>query len=80
MPIIETEFLERTKNLDVEAFWDENEHCLDFTTKKPRCAVSFSPDDHWIFEFIQVPSTLRYYQDKAYRDKIHRQVNQVTQE
>jgi hypothetical protein len=34
MPIIETEFLERTKNLDVEAFWDENEHCLDFTTKK----------------------------------------------
>jgi uroporphyrinogen decarboxylase len=41
--------------------------------------VSFSPDDHWLFEFMQVPSTLRYYQDKAYRDGLHRQVNDSTQ-
>jgi uroporphyrinogen decarboxylase len=80
MPIIEAEFLERTKTLDVEAFWHENNLCLGFTTEKPRCAVSFSPDDHWIFEFMQVPSTLRYYQDKTYRDQLHRQVNQITQE
>ncbi len=80
MPIIEPEFLERTKKLDVTAFWHENERCQDFTTDKPRCAASFSPDDHWLFEFMKVPSTLRYYQDKAYRDRLHRHVNQVTQQ
>ena len=80
MPIIETEFLERTKYLDVEAFWHENESCQDFTTGKPRCAASFSPDDHWIFEFMGVCSTLRYYRDKTYRDGLHRQVNQITQQ
>jgi uroporphyrinogen decarboxylase len=42
--------------------------------------VSFSPDDHWIFEFVKVPSTLRYYQDKAYRDELHRDVNRITKE
>jgi len=80
MPIIETEFLERTKNLDIGAFWQENKTCQSFSTEKPRCAASFSPDDHWIFEFMQVPSTLRYYQDKTYRDDLHCQVNQITQE
>jgi uroporphyrinogen decarboxylase len=79
LPIIENEFMELTKDLDVDAFWAENELCQDFTTNKPRCSVSFSPDDHWIFEFMQVPSTLRYYQDKAYRDTLHREVNQITQ-
>ena len=29
---------------------------------------------------MDVPSTLRYYQDKAYRDELHRQVNAVTRE
>ena len=47
---------------------------------KPRCAASFSPDDHWIFEFMGVSSTLRYYQDKDYRDELHRQVNLITQQ
>jgi len=32
--------------------------------------VSFSPDDHWLFEFMGVPSMLRYYNDKAYRDQL----------
>ena len=80
MPIIEPEFLELTRSLDTAAFWAENDLCQEFTTAKPRCPLSFSPDDHWIFEFAPVSSTLRYYQDKAYRDDLHRQVNRVTQE
>lgn len=78
MAIIEQKFMDLTRDLDVEAFWDENAACRVFATDKPRCALSFSPDDHWIFEFAHVPSTLRYYQDKVYRDDLHRQVNEVT--
>jgi hypothetical protein len=80
MAIIEPEFMELTDQLDVQAFWDENQLCGDFCTQKPRCAAAFSPDDHWLFEFMDIPSTLRYYQDKAYRDDLHRQVNVITQE
>ena len=78
MPIIEPEFMELTTDLDVESFWAENAACKAFTTNKPRCALSFSPDDHWLFEFMHVPSTLRYYQDKPYRDELHREANRVT--
>ena len=80
MAIIEAEFMELTAGLDTSAFWEENEACREYTTNKSRCAIQFSPDDHWVFEFMQVPSTLRYYQDKAYRDDLHRQVNQLTRE
>ncbi len=80
MPIIENEFMELTAGLDPAAFWAENQACQAFTTTKPRCAASFSPDDHWLFEFMNIPSTLRYYQDKVYRDELHRQVNAITQE
>ncbi|HOU13221.1 MAG TPA: uroporphyrinogen decarboxylase family protein [Anaerolineae bacterium] len=80
MPIIEPEFMELTQDLDVAAFWEENARCQRFTTDKPRCALSFSPDDHWIFEFENVPSTLRYYHDTAYRNALHKEVNAVTQE
>lgn len=80
MAIIEPEFLELTATLDIAAFWAENEQCQDFTPAKPRCAASFSPDDHWLFEFLQVSSTVRYYQDKTYRDDLHRQANAVTQQ
>ncbi|MBN1815185.1 MAG: uroporphyrinogen III decarboxylase [Anaerolineae bacterium] len=76
--IIEQEFLNMTQELDVEAFWEENALCQTFTTDKPRCSLSFSPDDHWVFEFMNVPSTLRYYQDQAYRNELHRQVNEIT--
>lgn len=78
--IIEPEFMELTPNLDLDAFWEENERSLEFSTKKPRCAASFSPDDHWLFEFISVPSTLRYYHDKAYRDDLHKKANSITKE
>jgi len=80
MPIIEPEFMELTQDLNLEHFWEENTRCLDFTTNKPRCAVEFSPDDHWIFEFMCIPSTLRYYQDKTYRDLLHSEVNRITQQ
>ncbi len=80
MPIVETEFMELTAQLDPEAFWAENAPCEAFTTDKPRCAVSFAPDDHWLFEFMQVPSTLRYYQDQPYRNQLHREVNQITRQ
>ncbi len=79
MPIIEPEFMELTANLDLEAFWAENAQCFNFTTDKPRCPASFAPDDHWIFEFMNVESTVRYYHDKAYRDGLHKQVNEATQ-
>lgn len=80
MAIIEQEFLALTSTLDVEAFWQENERCRAFSANKPRCAVDFSPDDHWVFEFMAVPSTLRYYQDKPYRDELHREVNRLTKQ
>jgi len=74
----EQEFLDLAVGLDVESFWHENELCSAFTTGKPRCALSFSPDDHWLFEFLEVPSTVRYYHDKDYRDSLHREVNAIT--
>jgi uroporphyrinogen decarboxylase len=80
MSIIEAEFMELTAGLDLDAFWSENRACQDFTTQKPRCALSLSPDDHWLFEFMDVPSTRRYYHDKPYRDKLHRDVNEITQQ
>ncbi|MBN1872779.1 MAG: uroporphyrinogen III decarboxylase [Anaerolineae bacterium] len=80
MPIIEQDFMTLTQDLDVAAFWEENVRCQMFTTDKPRCALSFSPDDHWIFEFMEVPSTLRYYRDKTYRDTLHRETNTITRQ
>ncbi|MGC9520730.1 MAG: uroporphyrinogen decarboxylase family protein [Anaerolineae bacterium] len=80
MAIIEPEFMALTEGFDIDAFWHENALCQAFTLDKPRCSLSFSPDDHWIFEFLDVASTLRYYQDKAYRDELHRQANAVTLE
>jgi uroporphyrinogen decarboxylase len=80
MAIIESEFLSLTPHFDPAAFWAENERCTGFTEDKPRCALSFSPDDHWLLEFMQVPSTLRYYRDKPYRDGLHRDANAVLRE
>ncbi len=80
MPIIEPEFMELTHDLDVNRFWAENDLCKSFCADKPRCSLSLSPDDHWLFEFLNVPSTLRYYQDKAYRDQLHRESNRITQQ
>jgi uroporphyrinogen decarboxylase len=75
MPILNPDFLDLTPHLDVNAFWEENERCYEFSADKPRCALTFSPDDHWLFEFLGVPSTVRYYKDKAYRDSLHKEAN-----
>lgn len=80
MAIIEPEFMALTADLDVQAFWEENQQCQAFTTQKPRCGLMFSPDDHWLFEFMDIPSTLRYYRDKVYRDTLHREANHITRE
>jgi len=80
MPIIVSEIMELTAGLDVAAWWEENEACAAVTTDKLRCSASFSPDDHWIFEFMAVPSTLRYYHDADYRNALHREVNAITLE
>lgn len=79
MRIDDQVFLDMTAALDAEQFWAENVQCLVFSPEKPRCPISFSPDDHWLFEFLQVPSTVRYYNDKPYRDDLHRQANATTQ-
>ncbi len=70
-----TDFSQLTCDLDVDAFWAENEQCFGFTPAKPRCPLTFSPDDHWLFECFQAPSTVRYYHDKHYRDDLHRRAN-----
>jgi uroporphyrinogen decarboxylase len=80
MALVEPEFMALTTGLDVAAFWAENDLCSVFTRDKPRCALSFSPDDHWLFEFLDVGATLRYYRDKAYRDALHRQANEITRD
>jgi len=80
MDPLDSDFMELTQGLDLPAFWAENDACQDFSTRKPRCSLSFSPDDHWLFEFLDVPSTLQYYRDKDYRDGLHRRANQLTQE
>jgi uroporphyrinogen decarboxylase len=80
MAIYDIDFLNLTSELDLDAFWAENEHSLQDGPDKPRCSISFSPDDHWLFEFLAIESTLKYYRDKAYRDELHAQANKLTLE
>ncbi|MBN8525789.1 MAG: hypothetical protein J0M02_10680 [Planctomycetes bacterium] len=78
MALIETEFMDLSRDLDPEAFWAENGLCHRIGEDKPRCALAgVGSDDHWLFEFLAVPSTLRYYRDKAWRDGLHRQANDL---
>jgi uroporphyrinogen decarboxylase len=76
--IPETDFTTLTQELDIQQFWEEDARCQVFSEGKPRAPLSFSPDDHWLFGFLDVPSTLRYYRDKPYRDQLHRQANHLT--
>jgi uroporphyrinogen decarboxylase len=88
--MLDHEFLDLTSHLDLPAFWVENEYCFVFNDSastgidapgmhQPRCPLTFSPDDHWLFELLNVTSTIRYYHDKPYRDDLHRQANALTQ-
>jgi uroporphyrinogen decarboxylase len=74
----EQTFLDLTRGLDLDAFWGENETCLELTPLKPRCPLNFSPDDHWLFGCLPGISTLRYYREKPYRDALHLQANRMT--
>jgi uroporphyrinogen decarboxylase len=77
MAIIEPEFMDLTRDFDVEAFWEENDRCGAMTTDKPRCSAGVGLDDHWLLEFTSPPSTVRYYRDKQFRDNLHRECNEV---
>ena len=76
MTIMDPDFLELSRDLDAESFWAENSLCTRPGEDKPRCALaSVTSDDHWLFSFLGVASTLRYYRDKPWRDDLHRQAN-----
>lgn len=62
--------------LDVKAFWEENSKCFGrFSTAKPRVPISFWLDDHFLLEYMQLPSTLKYYKDNEYRKEINKKFN-----
>ncbi|HEY65215.1 MAG TPA: uroporphyrinogen III decarboxylase [Caldilineae bacterium] len=64
--------------LDLERFWAENAISLSvdcFSTDKPRAAILLPVDDHWLFDEMKVPSTVRYYKDLDYRLELHRRCN-----
>ena len=67
--------------LDLEKFWEENERCFKhFSTDKPRVPVSYWLDDHFLFEAVELSSTLKYYQDREYRLQVHKKINEITRE
>lgn len=63
--------------LDVERFWHENELSVGkpFRTDKPRAPIGLSFDEHWLFEELGVTSTVRYYEDDAFRIECNREAN-----
>lgn len=62
--------------LDVKAFWKENEECMKpFSTDKPRVPIAFWLDDHFLLEHMGLPSTLKYYNDNDYRNAVNKQFN-----
>ena len=66
--------------LDLEKFWQVNEQCMEpFSTDKPRVPINYWLDDHYLFEAVEISSTVKYYKDLDYRLKIHKKMNQITQ-
>jgi uroporphyrinogen decarboxylase len=64
-------------DLDVRAFWEENERCMaPFSTDKPRVPLTFWLDDHFILQEMALPSTVRYFEDLAYRLEVNRACNE----
>ena len=63
--------------LDLPRFWAENQASTGhpFRTDKPRAPISLPVDDHWLLEEMEVPSTVRYYREAAYRAAVNRQCN-----
>lgn len=60
---------------DVESFWEENEYCLKNFDKKTRIPIFFWLDDHFLFEQIEIESTIKYYTDFQYRLECHKKAN-----
>lgn len=63
--------------LDLDRFWEENRLSSGkpFRTDKPRAPISLPLDDHWLIEEMALPSTVRYYEDKAYQAQVNRECN-----
>jgi len=63
-------------------FWEENRlsSSKPFLTDKPRAPISLPVDDHWLIEEMGLPSTVRYYEDKAYRAKVNSACNDRLEE
>ncbi len=68
--------------LDLDRFWRENAESSGkpFRTDKPRAPISLGFDEHWLFEEMRLPSTLRYYGDEEFRLSINRECNDRCQE
>ncbi len=63
-------------DLDVKKFWEVNAQCFKpFSTDKPRVPISFWLDDHFVLEYMNLPSTIRYYNDPDYRNEINKKFN-----
>ncbi|MEN2984656.1 MAG: uroporphyrinogen decarboxylase family protein [Dictyoglomaceae bacterium] len=61
---------------DVQKFWEENDYCLQNFDKKTRIPIFYWLDDHFLFEFLNVESTVKYYNDYEYRLKLHKEANE----
>lgn len=68
--------------LDLARFWEENRLSSGkpFRTDKPRAPIALPLDDHWLIEEMALPSTVRYYEDKAYQAQVNRECNDRCQE
>ena len=66
--------------IDVQRFWKENEQCLiPFSTDKPRVPMLFWLDDHYVIEEMKISSTLKFYNDRQYRQSVIRKFNELTE-
>lgn len=63
--------------MDPVRFWQENAESLGkpFRTDKPRAPLTLGFDEHWLFEELGVPSTVRYYEDPEYQVQANRECN-----
>lgn len=65
-------------DIDVFEFWKENAKCTDpFSVDKPRIALTFMFDDHFIQHAVAVQSTEKYYNDLEYRLFVHHCCNDL---
>lgn len=64
--------------LDLAVFWQENDQAMAAApADRRRIPIAFSVDDHYLLETLNPPSTLRFYNDFAYRMALHRQMNDI---